>query len=60
MCCPPSLVQRLTIPASCPEPFAQLMRSCWETEPERRPTCKTILDALEGMLKNGEHGVGHN
>jgi sterile alpha motif and leucine zipper-containing kinase AZK len=43
---------RLTIPESCPEPFSQLMKKCWETDPLKRPTCKEILAKLDHILGN--------
>jgi len=44
--------ERLTIPSSCPPPFANLMRKCWAAEPKDRPTFKQILDSLEIMLND--------
>uniref|UniRef100_A0A8C2EWD3 Sterile alpha motif and leucine zipper containing kinase AZK n=1 Tax=Cyprinus carpio TaxID=7962 RepID=A0A8C2EWD3_CYPCA len=41
--------ERLTIPSSCPDSFACLMRSCWLTDPKDRPLFKHILSTLESM-----------
>uniref|UniRef100_A0AAY4ETA8 Mitogen-activated protein kinase kinase kinase 20 n=1 Tax=Denticeps clupeoides TaxID=299321 RepID=A0AAY4ETA8_9TELE len=41
--------ERLTIPSSCPDSFAVMMRSCWVTDPKERPLFKQILVALESM-----------
>lgn len=37
---------RPTIPADCPPRYAQLIRSCWATDPKDRPSFRTILDSL--------------
>ncbi|GAM28464.1 hypothetical protein SAMD00019534_116400 [Acytostelium subglobosum LB1] len=40
---------RPTIPANCPEVFANLVTMCWDADPEKRPTCPEILDVLQGL-----------
>ena len=40
---------RPDIPPSCPPDFAQLMRDCWEQDPERRPRFAQVLERLEKM-----------
>ena len=52
--CACDFIQRLTIPESCPKPFATLMAKCWETDIAKRPTSKDILSNLEVMLKCGK------
>ena len=47
-------MQRLSIPAFCPAPFAKLMQRCWEEDPKQRITCKDILRDLEKMKEKGE------
>jgi len=47
-------VQRLTIPASCPQKYSQLMSLCWNTEPKERPNFYSILTLLDQMSK-GEY-----
>ena len=42
-------MQRLTIPASCPVPFAKLIQRCWEEDPKQRITCEDILRDLKKM-----------
>ena len=44
--------ERLAIPSTCPLPFANLMKSCWELEPKKRPSFKSILVKLEEMLND--------
>lgn len=41
--------ERLTIPSSCPEKFAKLMKKCWLTEPKERPNFNEILSELKSM-----------
>ncbi|XP_008561843.1 PREDICTED: mitogen-activated protein kinase kinase kinase MLK4-like, partial [Galeopterus variegatus] len=43
----------LPIPSTCPEPFARLMRECWEQDPHIRPSFALILEqltAIEGAV----------
>ncbi|KAJ8012765.1 hypothetical protein DPEC_G00046270 [Dallia pectoralis] len=44
--------ERLTIPSSCPQSFAELMRKCWLTEPKERPMFKQIIATLESMAND--------
>nr|XP_020452008.1 mitogen-activated protein kinase kinase kinase MLT [Monopterus albus] len=46
--------ERLTIPSSCPVSFADLMRSCWATDPKKRPLFKQILSTLESMSNDSQ------
>ncbi|NWS61155.1 M3K21 kinase, partial [Chunga burmeisteri] len=43
----------LPIPSTCPEPFAKLMKECWEQDPHIRPSFALILEqltAIEGAV----------
>uniref|UniRef100_G1NH92 mitogen-activated protein kinase kinase kinase n=1 Tax=Meleagris gallopavo TaxID=9103 RepID=G1NH92_MELGA len=43
----------LPIPSTCPEPFAKLMKECWEQDPHIRPSFAIILEqltAIEGAV----------
>ena len=40
---------RPEIPKDTPEPFANLMRRCWDRNPKIRPSFKQILNELDGM-----------
>ncbi|KAF6073521.1 mitogen-activated protein kinase kinase kinase 21 [Phyllostomus discolor] len=43
----------LPIPSTCPEPFAKLMKECWQQDPHIRPSFALILDqltAIEGAV----------
>ncbi|KAL6052703.1 protein kinase [Balamuthia mandrillaris] len=42
--------RRLEIPSSCPEPLEQLIESCWQEEPTKRPTFQQIYASLEELL----------
>ncbi|XP_051862931.1 uncharacterized protein LOC117570482 isoform X2 [Drosophila albomicans] len=37
----------LPIPKTCPETWGALMKSCWESDPHRRPDFKKIIEQLE-------------
>lgn len=37
-------------PANCSEDLYQLMRSCWETDPQRRPTFAKINEHLQEII----------
>ncbi|CAL8241457.1 unnamed protein product [Merluccius merluccius] len=39
----------LPIPSTCPEPFAQLMSECWDQDPHRRPSFRSILTQLMAL-----------
>lgn len=43
----------LPIPSTCPEPFAKLMKECWQQDPHIRPSFAAILEqlmAIEGAV----------
>ncbi|XP_054568921.1 mitogen-activated protein kinase kinase kinase 21 isoform X1 [Eptesicus fuscus] len=43
----------LPIPSTCPEPFAKLMKECWQPDPHIRPSFALILEqltAIEGAV----------
>uniref|UniRef100_A0A8C6TTK3 Protein kinase domain-containing protein n=1 Tax=Neogobius melanostomus TaxID=47308 RepID=A0A8C6TTK3_9GOBI len=46
--------ERLTIPSGCPRCFAELMTSCWKTDPKERPMFKQILGTLESMSRDSQ------
>ncbi|XP_006274569.2 mitogen-activated protein kinase kinase kinase 21 isoform X2 [Alligator mississippiensis] len=39
----------LPIPSTCPEPFAKLMKECWEQDPHIRPSFALILEQLTAI-----------
>ncbi|MBZ3881683.1 Mitogen-activated protein kinase kinase kinase MLK4 [Sciurus carolinensis] len=39
----------LPIPSTCPEPFAKLMKACWERDPHVRPSFALILQQLTAL-----------
>nr|XP_032646627.1 mitogen-activated protein kinase kinase kinase 21 [Chelonoidis abingdonii] len=39
----------LPIPSTCPEPFAKLMKECWEQDPHIRPSFTLILEQLTAI-----------
>ena len=41
------LKERLPIPPSCPPPLARLLRSCWQHEPDMRPSFADIRQVLQ-------------
>lgn len=44
---------RMERPPSCPPKVYQLMRRCWEWDPERRPTFKEIRQELDDLSYKG-------
>ncbi|GAM23944.1 hypothetical protein SAMD00019534_071190 [Acytostelium subglobosum LB1] len=43
---------RPTIPATCPEAMANLMRDCWHDDPKLRPSFADIITALKSMQQS--------
>ncbi|XP_033632232.1 dual specificity protein kinase splB-like [Asterias rubens] len=41
--------KRPEIPQTCPEPLKHLIKSCWDHKPNKRPSFKDILIALEAL-----------
>ncbi|XP_068403698.1 mitogen-activated protein kinase kinase kinase 21 isoform X1 [Eschrichtius robustus] len=41
----------LPIPSTCPEPFAKLMKECWQQDPHIRPSFALILEQLTAIEK---------
>uniref|UniRef100_A0A8D1LR13 Mitogen-activated protein kinase kinase kinase n=1 Tax=Sus scrofa TaxID=9823 RepID=A0A8D1LR13_PIG len=39
----------LPIPSTCPEPFAKLMKDCWQQDPHVRPSFASILEQLTAI-----------
>ncbi len=50
---------RPEIPPSCPPDFAQLMRDCWEQDPEKRPLFSDILTRLKSMAPPPVSHISH-
>lgn len=46
---------RPEIPEDTPGPFADLMRRCWDRNPNVRPSFKQILGELEAMRFKRRH-----
>ncbi|XP_033242068.1 mitogen-activated protein kinase kinase kinase isoform X3 [Drosophila miranda] len=42
----------LPIPKTCPETWGSLMKSCWQTDPHKRPGFKEILKQLENIARS--------
>ena len=42
---------RMDAPKSCPPEVHQIMRNCWEYEPEDRPSFEDIADQLQQLTK---------
>ena len=40
---------RPTVPPSAPALYVQLMKECWDTDPDRRPRFTQIVDRLVAM-----------
>ena len=41
---------RPEVPADCPPQWASLMRACWDTRPDKRPSFAEIVKRLQAML----------
>ncbi|KAH3744365.1 protein kinase [Pelomyxa schiedti] len=46
---------RPTFPASCPECYTNLVRTCWDEQPTSRPPFSDILVHIEGLHKFLDH-----
>lgn len=42
--------ERPVIPQDCPKALTDLILQCWEEQPERRPSSKTVVDKLHEIL----------
>jgi len=42
-------IQREIIPKDCPESFKQLIISCWEVDPAKRPSVQELVGRLEAL-----------
>ncbi|KAF8770825.1 Mitogen-activated protein kinase kinase kinase like protein [Argiope bruennichi] len=42
----------LPIPSTCPKPFSELMKGCWNPDPHQRPTFDIILQKLEAIARS--------
>ncbi|KAG0556602.1 hypothetical protein KC19_11G066300 [Ceratodon purpureus] len=43
---------RPKLPSDCPEALASLISSCWDADPERRPSFSSICDELDEIVKD--------
>lgn len=43
---------RPTIPSDCPPSYAQLIRQCWHSGPDMRPTAKAVWERLNRLANN--------
>ncbi|CAF1203896.1 unnamed protein product [Adineta steineri] len=41
----------LPIPSTCPEEFSQLMKDCWQINPEDRPTFSELYDQINTIIE---------
>ena len=42
---------RPTIPTNCPPAYAELMKACWQPNPDARPPFKKIVECVTQMMK---------
>uniref|UniRef100_A0A453PNY2 Protein kinase domain-containing protein n=5 Tax=Aegilops tauschii subsp. strangulata TaxID=200361 RepID=A0A453PNY2_AEGTS len=42
---------RLEIPSDVDPQWASMIESCWESEPQRRPSFRELLERLQGLQK---------
>jgi hypothetical protein len=40
------------MPQKCPEPYAKLMKKCWDSDPIKRPSFREVIRDLEVMKLN--------
>ena len=38
---------RIPAPLQCPQALYEIMKKCWQTEPEKRPTFQTLKRILD-------------
>ena len=48
-------VYRMESPENCPPRVYDLMRHCWEDEPENRPTFSEVLTTLNSISEGKSH-----
>lgn len=46
--------RRPSIPQDCPRPFKKMIKKCWHTDPEERPTIEEVINFFERMEENGD------
>jgi len=51
---------RPPLPEDTPEPIAELIKECWETNPDVRPTFVKVVKVLEDLRQKAEFGAGYN
>ena len=44
--------KRCTIPPTTPAPLRELIRSCWEVEPEARPSSRELVAAIHNLSRD--------
>lgn len=49
---------RPTIPAQCPAPVADLIRLCWNADPQLRPSCEDLIKHLDRLTAEYEDRKG--
>lgn len=49
--------EREPIPDECPKPMYHLIKRCWETKPEARPTIEEVVVTLEVALKDEQKDI---
>lgn len=52
LCCEKLQNWRPTIPEHCPSNLANMMKRCWDKDPNRRPEMKEVVDMLEVIERN--------
>ena len=45
---------------SLPESLTRLMEQCWHTNPSQRPSCATIVTALDALINCSSSGISSN
>ena len=43
----------LPIPSTCPEEFSRLMKSCWQSEPDDRPSFLDLYEQMQTIIEQG-------
>jgi len=46
--------KRPTIPVDCPAAWAEILRNCWDRDPNKRPTAKQLVEILEHVEVHGK------
>jgi hypothetical protein len=43
---------RMPAPSGCPAEMYEMMSSCWQLEPDKRPSFSTLHTALQNLVQN--------